>query len=600
MKIIRCAVKKDFWEEKLSLGGRRWKKRKGDNGLSEKISKLFDLPELIARILVSRQIDETGVETFLSPKLKTDLPDPSLLKDVDKGTERLKKAIEANEKILIFGDYDVDGTTSATLLYQWLKEIGIKERPMVIIPEREDGYGLDESLVGTLKDKGISLLILVDSGTTAFETIDAANTLGIDTIIIDHHEPAETLPEAFALINPKRKDQENKESLRIMAAVGVVFLFVIAVSRQLRNGGWFAKNNIAEPDLRKYLDLVALGTVCDVMPLVGINRLFVKANLSGLYQSENKGMKALAKTIDTPLSTYHYGFIFGPKINAGGRMGAAFLGFNLLSAETEEDAEKALLKLEELNTRRKEIEQQVLREAIIQAEEQKHQPILVVKKENWYHGVIGIVAGRLREKYNLPACVITLQNGMAKGSGRSTPNIDLGNAIMTAAKEGFLEKGGGHAMAAGFTVEEGKLPHFETFLLNHIKENLKGEDQEDETLWIDSLLSLSGIGMDLQKQLNVLEPFGEGNEEPVFAVPNVYIDYPKIVGNGHIKCMVSSTDGARIKAIAFRANNSKVGNLLLDSKGAPVDLAVKIKVERYNGKSSLQLMVLDASLSSIV
>jgi len=583
-----CAITHPFGNQ-LSVAGRIWQLKVPDERLSLAISQRHQVPLFLSTILAARGHSLASVSDFLNPTLKTLLPDPSHLKDLDQAVHRVIEAIEKDQKIIIFADYDVDGATSSALIRRYLRDIGINAD--VYIPNRiEEGYGPNVPAMHTLHQQGYQLIVMVDCGTTAFEPLACATQLGMDVIVIDHHTAQAKLPEAYAIINPNRLDEASP--LTHLCAAGLSFVFLVGLHRALRQQGWFTKR--AEPDLRRYLDLVALGTVCDVMPLKGLNRAYVAQGLKVMRQRGNLGLNQLLQhaQLEDALSAYHLGFILGPRINAGGRVGQADFGSRLLSTEILSEAQYFATQLEGFNKERQVIEQQVLDQAITQIERQNltQHPLIMVAEQGWHPGVIGIVASRLKERFNRPACVVGFHQDIGKGSGRSIPNVHLGNAMHTACHKGLLVHGGGHAMAAGFTVERAQYDSF----YEHLIETLKPQMTSAAPIFeVDGVLSPSGATIELIEQLNLLEPYGSGNPMPRFVLNQVKIGYATVVGNHHIKCDIYSEDGTRLKAIAFRAVDTELGQFLLQNHRPSCHIAGTLKLDTWLGQSQVSLTIED-------
>ncbi len=576
-----------------SLRGKRWESRLADERLGLTLSQGFGLPEILGRALAARGIGMEGAEAYLAPRLRSALPDPSLLQDMDKAVSRILQAIEAGEGIAVFGDYDVDGATSSALLARFFGALGIKLR--TYIPDRfAEGYGPNAPALRRLKDEGCSLVLTVDCGATAFEALSAAAESGQDVIVIDHHVVDAELPPAAALVNPNRQDDTS--ALGQLAAVGVTFLLVVALNRALRESGWYQRQDRAAPDLIDWLDLVALGTVCDVVSLTGLNRAFVSQGLKVMASRRNIGLAALGEAagVSRPPGTYEAGFLLGPRINAGGRVGTPDLGVRLLATEDLALASDLAARLDELNRERREIEQGVLDQALLQAEEGPKDGLICVAQEGWHAGVIGIVASRLKDRFNLPALVIAEENGIGKGSARSVPGVDLGAEVLAARREGLLVNGGGHAMAAGLTVEAGSIPDLRAFLSERLARRIE-ESGYRPALGLDGALQVRGANADLVEMLQQMAPFGVGNPEPRFALTGVRIARPQVVGGGHLRCFLQGPDGARLKGIAFRAFDDGLGEALAKSGGLPYHLAGKLRPDDWAGPGEVQFIIEDAA-----
>ncbi|MBI4967443.1 MAG: single-stranded-DNA-specific exonuclease RecJ [Rhodospirillales bacterium] len=575
-----------------SITGRRWQRRPGDERAALAISQRLGLPELVGRVLAGRRVGIDEAEAFLNPTLRGFLPDPSTLRDLDLAAERLAGAVMGGEKIALFGDYDVDGATSSALLARFLGAAGARTR--LYIPDRRtEGYGPNAPALLKLKAEGAGLVIAVDCGTTAFEPIATAAQAGLDIIVVDHHEAEPALPKAFAIVNPNRLDQEP--GLGHLAAVGVAFLLAIGTNRALRQAGWYQQGR-TEPDLMAWLDLVALGTVCDVVPLTGLNRALVSQGLKVMARRANAGLAALADVAgmtERP-GAFHAGYILGPRVNAGGRLGGADLGARLLATDDPEEAKAIARQLDGFNRQRQEVEAAVLYEAIEQVERdaQPDDAVLIAAGQGWHPGVVGIVAGRLKERYARPALVIGIEEGVGKGSGRSVAGIDLGSAIIAARQAGILDKGGGHAMAAGFTLRAERLPDLRQFLKDRLA------DQADTglvpVLDLDGVLEVGGASLDLIETIERCGPFGAGNDEPRFALSGAQIGKADLVGSGHVRCQLVGSSGARLKAIAFRVADSDLGLALLNSAGAPLHLAGTLRADHWQGRKTVQFVIDDA------
>ncbi|MEE2955278.1 MAG: single-stranded-DNA-specific exonuclease RecJ, partial [Pseudomonadota bacterium] len=488
-----------------------------------------------------------------------------------------------------------DGATSSAILVQFFSLIGINI-PVYIPDRQKEGYGPNLPALMKLKYDGASVIITVDCGTTAFESLEAATEAGLKVIVIDHHMAEPRLPKGCLVINPNRFDETSKHGQ--LAAVGVTFLFITALNRALRKLNWFDKT-FPEPNLMKFLGLVARGTICDVVPLTGLNRALVSQGLRVLQMQENFGITALSEiaNISEPLNCFHAGFLLGPRVNAGGRVGEANLGVRLLTTSNVNEAKALALKLNEYNNERRDLEQTVFEQALMQAEQQdkeQHTLILVFGK-NWHPGVIGIVAGRLREHFNKPSCVVTQSGGMGKGSGRSVKGVDLGSAIIAARQVGIVCNGGGHSMAAGFTVSSNKLDTLKKFLQEHILKQLKNVPLLPY-LEFDSTISLAAATPELIRMLDQVGPFGAGNPQPRFVIPQVQIVQANIVGKIHVKCTLRGSDGTRrLNAIAFRSLDTALGKVLLNSQGYPLHVGGKLSLNNWRGSETVQMVIDDVA-----
>lgn len=564
-----------------------------DERRAELIAQRFALPLPVARIIASRGIPVDDVANFINPKLQNLMPDPFCMKDMEKAAKRIAEAIVKKQKVAIIGDYDVDGATSSSVLRLYLESVGIE--PEIHIPERDEGYGPSRQAFDEFAALGAELVITVDCGTTAFDVFDYAGSLNIPVIVLDHHEAEVRLPEVYAVVNPKRLDEsDDYPYLKYMAAVGVVFCTIVAVNRELRKQGFFAGRE--EPNLLQWLDLVALGTVCDVVPLLGLNRAFVRQGLRIMSLRSNTGLRALIDKsgISEAPSAFHLGYVLGPRINACGRVGEASLGNKLLCSRDDFQAGQLADKLNEFNAQRKEIEAYVLLSAIEMLEGTPQEyPIAFAAGKDWHQGVVGIVAGKLKERYNVPAFVMSIEPDEVKGSARSVPGVDLGALIIAAKEKGLLTKGGGHTMAAGFSLSEDKIEAFRRFAGEYVRQKL-GEEDVAPVIEIDSALDLLGANTDFAAALELLEPFGAGNAEPKIVLEHVRIVKPGIVGAGHVRCFLTSGNGGSLKAMAFKIADTELGKTLLNSQGAVFDIAGVLRRDNWQGRNSVQFIIDDA------
>jgi single-stranded-DNA-specific exonuclease len=592
-------------ESRLFLGvensatGRAWRDRLDERGAARAlaIAQRHDLPELLARILAGRNVEADAVEAFLDPTIKRSMPDPFVLTAMKEAVERIADAAARGESVAIFGDYDVDGATSAALLGRFLRQCGID--PIIHIPDRLfEGYGPNVEAVRTLAARGVTLMVCVDCGTTSIEPLAEAKTLGLDVVVVDHHQADEVLPPAVAIVNPNRRD--DLSGLGHLAAVGLVFMTVVAVNRVLRERG-FWNTDRSEPDLLAFLDDVALGTVADVVPLIGLNRAFVTKGLIALRRRERVGHTSLMDVarLSAPPEAWHLGFLLGPRINAGGRIGQADLGVRLLIEDDPIEAAKIAAELDRLNRERQGIEQQTLAQAEAEAVAalgiEEKGAVVVTAGEGWHPGVVGLVAARLKEKFGRPAFAIALEpGGIGTGSGRSIAGVDIGRAVRRAVTEGLLVKGGGHAMAAGVTLRKGALAPMRAFL-----EATLGADVERARrasgLMIDGAVSASAANTDLVAMIERAGPFGSGNPEPVIALPAHTVTYAEEVGQAHMRVRLKSNDGSSVNAIAFRAAGQKLGAALRNSRGQQVHAAGSFAIDRWQGEERVQFRLTDVA-----
>ncbi|MDH7970640.1 single-stranded-DNA-specific exonuclease RecJ [Sphingomonas sp. AR_OL41] len=555
----------------------------------------FTPDDLVTQLLLSRGCPREALEAHRNPSIRAFMPDPSIFHDMDRAAERLADAIAANEQIAVFGDYDVDGATSAALLILLLRDLGIEARPY--IPDRlMEGYGPSGAALVQLKSEGAQLIVTVDCGAQAFEALDMARDAGVDVIVVDHHKCAAALPHAWALVNPNRLDETEGAAHGHLAAVGVAFLLGAALIRTLRTSGFFAGR--AEPRLLDLLDIVALGTVADVAQLRGLNRAFVSQGLKVMAQRRNIGLNALitASRLSRAPTATDLGFALGPRINAGGRVGKSDLGVRLLTTRDPAEAERIAAELDRLNEERRLIEAQVQEGAEALAIGKSNRAVIVVAGRNWHPGVIGIVAGRLKEKYGRPAIVIALDgDGVGKGSGRSIAGVDLGAAVLAAKDSGLLVVGGGHAMAAGLTIAEDQLDAFEAFLADRLDAAVT-RSIGDRALLLDALLAPGGVTPQLVEAMDVGGPYGMGWPQPRVAAGPLRIIKADIVGSGHVRVIASGDDGRSLKAVAFRQAETTLGAALL---GAPPHrrlwLAGRARIDDWGSRKAAELHIDDAA-----
>src|SRR5437762_3145641 len=573
-----------------SLSGRSWKLREADAEAVRTLARSADISLLIADLLIARGIGANDAADFLNPTLRRMLPEPLLLANMHNAVERTRAAIEQGEQIAVFGDYDVDGSCSAALVHEFLTALG--RPPRLYIPDRmTEGYGPNAPALLKLKDEGASLVITVDCGATAVAPLTAAQQAGLDVIVLDHHAVEAALP-ALAHVNPNQPSDNS--GLGYLCAAGVTFLFVVALNRALRQCGWYTANGVTEPDLRAYADLVALATICDVVPLVGVNRAFVRTGLAQLSALSRPGLAALAAiaNVKPPCTPHHLGFVFGPRINAGGRVGRCNLGVELLTAKT--DAGALAKALDVHNRDRRAIEDSILDEAMAMASAQASAPILLVEGEGWHSGVVGIIAGRLRERFGKPTFVIGFEGGLGRGSARSVPGFDIGAVVRAARDEKILESGGGHVMAAGLSLFRDKLPAFFEFLLS------RGPaaavcSLAVNTVTIDAVTSPAGATTAFVDEVARLGPFGPLNAEPVFALADVRVAFAAVVGSDHVRLQLAGGDGARVEAIAFRSASAPLGQGLLAARGRSIHVAGRLRADEWNGTRRVQFHVEDAA-----
>ena len=593
-----------FLDVTKSVRGFLWRDRlSGDKrATAETIAQRHSLPGILGRVIAARGISPDETTIFLDPTLKALMPDPSTLRDMDRAAARLADAVIEGERIAIFGDYDVDGACSSALVYRFLAAHGLSAR--IYIPDRLfEGYGPNPAAIEMLAKEGAQLIVTVDCGTTSFEPLAVARRLGVDVVVIDHHQADAELPDVAALVNPNRQDDIS--GLGHLCAAGVTFLTLVAVARELRARGAYTERTA--PELMSWLDLVALATVCDVVPLQTLNRAYVVQGLKVMKARANAGLRALADAagLDAPPSTYHLGYILGPRINAGGRIGDAGLGSRLLTLEDDIEAAKIAATLDRLNRERKALETQMLEEAMAEADrlidETPDLPILVVGSERWHKGVVGLVASRLTDRFQRPSCVIswTSESGaaMAEGTGslRSVSGVDVGAAVRAAVAEGLLKKGGGHAMAAGLTVEKGRLPELGAYLREALRETATTARQSP-MLEIDGALTPAQATSDFMALIERAGPYGQGNPQPRFAFPAHRVKFAKIVGDNHVRCALEAADGSRIDGVAFRAAGQPLGEALLGANtGQTLHIAGNLKRDTWGGRDRVEVTIEDAA-----
>ena len=586
-----------FLDVSKSVLGRAWTDRLDfqTQRIATAIGQRTGLSDILARIVASRGVDVDAAEAFLQPTVRALMPDPSTLADMDKLADRLARAIVDKEPIALFGDYDVDGACSCALMARYLRHFGLA--PQVYIPDRIfEGYGPNTNAIDRLADGGARLLVTLDCGTTSDGPILHARERGLDVLVIDHHLSDHELPQANALVNPNRPDDIS--GLGYLCAAGVTFMVLVATNRALRNRG-----EAGLPDLMRLIDLVALATVCDVVPLKGLNRAFVARGLEVARTGSNRGIGALALAarLSGPMNPYHFGYIIGPRINAGGRIGDAALGMRLLSLDDETEALAIAAQLNELNVERQRIEVEAIAEAVQAAEAEigggEGPAVLVLASANWHPGVAGLIAARLRERFERPVFAIALgPDGGGTGSGRSMPGVDLGAAVIEAVEQGLVARGGGHAMAAGVTLQAGQLGRFRA----HVNEALAGSvgaARAKTSLAIDAALTARGATAEFVHQIERAGPYGSGNPQPVFAFPAHKAKFAEVVGSGgHVRFTLASDDGARLKAIAFRAATTALGEALLSAgNDTALHLAGTLSLDHYQGREEVQVRLMDAA-----
>ncbi|WP_075289014.1 single-stranded-DNA-specific exonuclease RecJ [Pararhizobium arenae] len=590
-------VPRAFLNVEESVSGQRWISRLDQAGQNRAlaISQVHGFSDLLARVLAGRGVTQENAVTFLDPTIRSLMPDPDTLTDCAKASERLLRAIERGEKVAIFGDYDVDGAASSAVLYRFLRHFGIDAT--IYIPDRIfEGYGPNPTAINQLIDNGATLIVTVDCGSVSHESLAVARDRGIDVVVIDHHQVGTELPPCHALVNPNREDDLSGQGH--LCAAGVVFLVVVNTLRRLRQSG---DRRVGDFDPLALLDLVALATICDVVPLKGLNRAYVVKGLIAARHMNNPGLSALLRkaAISGPVTAYHFGFLVGPRINAGGRIGDAALGSRLLTLEDGAKAEEIATQLDILNRERQAMEVAMLAEAEAEALAEygtgEGASVIVTARENWHPGVVGLLASRLKDRFRRPAFAIAFDpNGKGTGSGRSISGFDLGRMVRSAVDAGILVKGGGHAMAAGLTVERSNLGRLRHFFEEKAAAAV-GELVSSETLKIDGALGASGATLELIDQLEHAGPYGAGHPQPIFALPAHRVRDARPVGVNHIRVTLEGQDGSRLEGIAFRAQETPLGDLLLSSRGVTLHVAGTISADHWQGNRRVQLRILDAA-----
>ncbi len=575
-----------------SASGQAWRLREADSRQALAIAQRTSIDLIAARVLAARGVTAETADTYLNPSLRASMPDPIVLKDMDVAAKRLSEALMNGETVAVFGDYDVDGTTAAAILKSYFDAIGA---PMLVyLPDRiAEGYGPSIDAFLSLQGEGAEVIVTVDCGASAHEPVEQAAAAGLDIIVLDHHQMHGPPPSgAVATVNPNRPD--DLSGLHNLSAAGVAFMTLVALNRRLRENGFFSQRQ--EPDLRAFLDLAALGLVCDVMEMTGLTRVLVAQGLKVLASGGNRGLQALGRAagVKGRPSPYHLGFLLGPRINAAGRIGHARLAFELLTTDDQARREFLAEKLHIMNAERQEIEATVQAEAVREIETTglAEDDVIVVAGEDWHPGVIGIVAGRLKEHYDRPAIVIGVDGETGKGSGRSITGVDLGAAIADAKERGLLVAGGGHAMAAGLTIDKDNVKRFRDALNTNLASAVRLA-RAGRTRHIDGVIAASAVTKPFAGMIDRAGPFGPGNPEPLFVLTNMRAEFVKVVGKGHLALTLVSTTGDKVRAIAFRAEGESLGALL--KSDAKINVAGKVRADEWRGGEAGQLQITDAA-----
>ncbi|MBL8791621.1 MAG: single-stranded-DNA-specific exonuclease RecJ [Rhizobiales bacterium] len=586
-----------FLNVSRSAKGLRWQSRLADQRIAEAMAQRHELPEILCRVLAGRNVPLEEAEGFLNPTLRTLMPQPTAFRDMEKGAERLAAAIRSGEKIGIISDYDVDGVSSAALMLRFLHAVGSDAR--VHIPDRlTEGYGPSEAAVRTLAGEGTKLLLTLDCGVLSHDPLAHAAGLGMEAIIVDHHQAGAELPQAHAVINPNRQDDLSGQGH--LCAAGVAMILIAATNRILRQQGHYGDGR-AEPNMLQWLELVALATVCDVVPLKGLNRAYVTQGLKIMARRENLGLAALADVagLKRRPDVYALGFMLGPRLNAAGRIGHADEALALLMAGDKGEAAQLARNLDELNRKRQAIELRAVDEAVAMAElelgKESKPAVILAAASGWHPGVVGLVAARLKERFRRPAFALAINDktGVAVGSGRSVTGVDLGSAVRAALEAGLLSKGGGHAMAAGLTVDKARLADLRQFLGERLSAAV--EAARDEALLVDGALTATAANLDFIELLDQAGPYGSAHPSPLFVFPAHRVIYADAAGSDHVRCTVVASDGTRLKAIAFRAMGTPLGELLLSERQMPLHIAGRLVADEWGAKRVPCLQIEDAA-----
>ena len=577
-----------------SVSGKNWIFKKFNSLDIKKYSEDYSLNSTVAKLLSIRKKNIDNIDLFLNPTIKNFLPNPSILKDMINATERTYQCIKNRETLGVFGDYDVDGATSTALLKLYF--LSIKQEIKTYIPDRKkEGYGPSNKGFDKLIKLGAKVIFTVDCGTLSFEPINKVQNQNIDVIVLDHHQSDVKLPNACAIVNPNRYDDTSK--LNYLCAAGVCFMFLVNLNKKLRITKWFEKNNISEPNILNFLDLVSLGTVCDVVPLIGLNRAIVKQGLKVLKKRSNLGLKTLYDLckIESQPTTHDMGYKLGPRINAGGRVGKSSHGAELLSSTDPQKAYQIAMDLDKSNQERKSIELLLSKKIDFEVKNFIKDPVLILSGSDWHEGIIGIVASRIKEKYNKPTILISLNKKIGKGSARSVIGFDIGSQIIKAVQSGILEKGGGHKMAGGFTLKEEKIPILRDFLIKNF-EKLCKDYSKNINLYLDTIIAPSALNEDFFQEVNHLAPFGSGNSEPKFVIENIKVISSNIIGNNHIRSVLSGKDGSTFKAFAWNAKNSPLEPFLNKKNRKKINIAGKMRLNIWKGKRSVEFLIEDIAI----
>tara|TARA_A100001011_G_C14266971_1_gene825138 strand:+ start:160 stop:1944 length:1785 start_codon:yes stop_codon:yes gene_type:complete len=581
----------------VSVLGKKWILKEFNNEDVNFYKNQFFVDDIIAKLLSIRKIPREDVMNYLEPTIKNSIPNPSVLVDMEKATVRTLECIINKEPIGVFGDYDVDGATATAILGRYFNSIN--QKCEIYIPDRQtEGYGPSEIGFSKLIKKNIKLIFTVDCGTLSFDPIKFAKKKNVDVIVLDHHQSEVKLPNAHSVVNPNRLDDQS--NLDYLCAAGVCFMFLVALNKKLRQEGWFNKNSIKEPNLIDYLDLVSLGTVCDVVPLVGLNRAIVKQGLKIIKNKTNLGLKTLFEIckIDISPNTYHLGYVLGPRINAGGRVGKCSHGANLLLNNSAKETFKIAVELNNFNKERQLLESELLSKILNINYNNSSDPVLILHGENWHEGVIGIIASRIKDKFNKPTIIISTKDNIGKGSARSIYGFDIGSTILSAVYEKILIKGGGHKMAGGFTIDMSKISRFKEFVFKRFKSvNINLSLQRD--YYFDSEIAPSALNTNFFNKVYTLSPFGSGNSEPRFIINDLKLIKSTVVGEKHIKSIFVGSDDSQVKSIAFNVVDNDIGQYLLKREKNLYNIAGKMTLNEWRGQKNVEFIIDDISVNKV-
>jgi len=578
-----------------SVSGKKWIYKTYSDSDIKTISEKHSLSQILSKLISIRKKNIDDINLYLNPTIKNHIPNPFQLKDMRAAVNRTYESIINGDLIGIFGDYDVDGATSTALLSRYF--LSINQKIKTYIPDRKlEGYGPSISGFNNLIKKNSKLIFTVDCGTLSFEPVNYAQNKNVDVIVLDHHQSDVNFPKACAIVNPNRHDDTS--NLNYLCAAGVCFMFLVALNNKLRSLNWFTKNKVIEPNILNFLDLVSLGTVCDVVPLVNLNRAIVSQGLKIIKKRTNLGIKTLYDLckIESQPTTFDLGFQLGPRINAGGRVGKSSHGSDLLISDDPKKAYDLALDLEKYNKERKSIELLLSEEVNNQVKDFQKDPVLVLSGDNWHEGIIGIVAARIKDKYNKPTILISLTNNTGKGSARSVIGFDIGGNIIKATQLNIIKKGGGHKMAAGFTIEKAKISELRDFLIKNFKKS-RSSSLQDVNLYLDTVIAPSALNEDFYKEINTLGPFGSGNNEPKFVIENLQVIAYNLVGENHIKSVLLGKDGTVFKSLTWNGKNTPLEPFLKKENKKKINIAGKMKLNQWKGKNDIEFVIEDISVN---